>query len=41
MPHALNPEDGFIVSANQKIVLDDFPFYMGKVFVSGEFACAL
>ncbi len=35
MPHALNPEQGFIVTANNKIVPDDFPHYLGSVWMNG------
>ena len=35
MPHALNPEQGFIVTANNKIIPDDFPHYLGNVWMNG------
>ncbi len=35
MPHALNPEKGYIVTANNKIVEDDFPYYLGDVWMNG------
>lgn len=35
MPHALNPKQGFLVSANHKIVSDDFPHFLGKVWRNG------
>ena len=35
MPHALNPEQGFIVTANNKIVGDDYPYYLGSVWMNG------
>lgn len=35
MPHALNPERGFIVTCNNKLVPDDFPYYLGSVWMNG------
>ncbi|MCY3413859.1 MAG: penicillin acylase family protein [Candidatus Heimdallarchaeota archaeon] len=35
MPHALNPEKGIIVSCNNKIVSDDYPHYLGSVWMNG------
>ena len=35
MPHALNPKSGYIVSANNKIVDDDYPFYLGSSWRNG------
>ena len=35
MPHALNPKSGLIVSANNKIVADDFPCFLGKTWRTG------
>jgi penicillin amidase len=35
MPHALNPEDGFVVTANNKIVADDYPYYLGSAWRNG------
>jgi len=35
MPHAFNPEQGFIVSCNHKIVPDDYPYFLGKVWMNG------
>ncbi len=35
MPHALNPEAGYIVTANNKIVPDDFPYFLGNVWMNG------
>lgn len=32
MPHGLNPEEGFYVTANNKIAPDDFPYYLGRSF---------
>ena len=30
MPHAFNPKSGYIISANNKIIGDDYPFYLGS-----------
>ncbi|MBC8505839.1 MAG: penicillin acylase family protein [Anaerolineales bacterium] len=35
MPHALNPESGYLVSCNHKIVPDDYPHYLGNVWMNG------
>jgi penicillin amidase len=35
MPHALNPEEGYIITANNKIVNDDYPHYLGSVWMNG------
>ncbi len=35
MPHALNPEKGYIVSCNNKIVDDDYPHFLGSVWMNG------
>ncbi|MEJ2737642.1 MAG: penicillin acylase family protein, partial [Anaerolineae bacterium] len=35
MPHALNPEQGYIVTCNHRIVSDDYPHYLGKVWMNG------
>lgn len=36
MPHCLNPERGFLVSANHKLVDNDYPYYMGTVYMNGH-----
>lgn len=36
MPHALNPEQGYIVHTNNKIVPDDYPYYLGNVWMNGS-----
>ncbi len=36
MPHALNPEQGYIVHTNNKIVADDYPYYLGNVWMNGS-----
>ncbi len=35
MPHAFNPERGFIVTANNKVIPDDFPRFLGNVWMNG------
>ncbi|GMQ78877.1 MAG: penicillin acylase family protein [Anaerolineae bacterium] len=35
MPHAFNPKSGYIVSANNKIIGDDYPFYLGSSWRNG------
>lgn len=35
MPHALNPVQGFIVSANQKITGEGYPHFLGSVWRNG------
>ncbi len=35
MPHAFNPKDGYIVTCNHKIVPDDFPHFLGNVWMNG------
>ena len=35
MPHALNPEQGYIVTCNHKIVPDDYPYFLGNVWMNG------
>ena len=35
MPHAVNPKDGLIISANHKIVSDEFPIFLGNVWRNG------
>lgn len=35
MPHALNPEAGFTVSCNHKIVPDDYPHHLGNIWMNG------
>lgn len=36
MPHCLNPKSGRIVSCNHKIVADDYPYFLGNVWMSGS-----
>ncbi len=35
MPHALNPAQGYIVSANHRIVNEEYPHYLGSVWRNG------
>ncbi|MEM6271211.1 MAG: penicillin acylase family protein [Bacteroidota bacterium] len=35
MPHQLNPERGYVISANHKIIGDDFPHYLGNGWMNG------
>jgi len=35
MPHALNPERGYIVTCNHRIVSDSYPYFLGAVWMNG------
>jgi penicillin amidase len=35
MPHAFNPAQGFIVSANNRIIGEDYPYYLGRSWRNG------
>lgn len=35
MPHSFNPERGFVLSCNHKIVKDDFPHFLGNIWMNG------
>lgn len=35
MPHALNPKQGYLVSCNHKLVPDDYPHFLGSVWMNG------
>jgi len=35
IPHALNPEQGYLVSCNHKIVPDDYPHFLGNLWMNG------
>lgn len=35
MPHNYNPKRGWIISANHKLVPDDFPHYLGGIWMNG------
>jgi penicillin amidase len=35
MPHALNPECGYFVTSNHRIVTEDYPHFLGNVWMNG------
>jgi len=35
MPHALNPEQGYVVSCNHKIISDNYPHHLGREWMNG------
>ena len=35
MPHALNPQQGYIISANHRLMGDEYPHYLGQVWRNG------
>jgi penicillin G amidase len=35
MPSALNPAHGYLINANNKIVADDYPHYLGQTWMNG------
>ena len=35
MPHALNPQRGYIVTCNHRLVPDDYPYFLGEVWMNG------
>ncbi len=35
MPHALNPDQGYLVSCNHKIVPDNTPYFFGNMWMNG------
>jgi penicillin amidase len=35
MPHALNPKQGFVVTTNQRPVGDEYPHFLGSVWMNG------
>ena len=35
MPHALNPQRGYIISTNNRLVSDDYPHFLGNVWMNG------
>jgi penicillin G amidase len=35
MPHALNPQQGYIVTCNQRLVPDDYAHFLGEVWMNG------
>jgi penicillin amidase len=41
MPHALNPQQGYIVTCNNRIVSDDYPYFLGQIWMNGYRACRI
>jgi penicillin amidase len=35
MPHAFNPEQGYVVTCNNQLVADDYPYYLGSAWMNG------
>ena len=35
MPHAFNPQEGYIISCNHQIIPDDFHYFLGAVWMNG------
>ena len=35
MPHALNPQQGYTVTCNHRLVPDDYPHFLGNVWMNG------
>jgi penicillin G amidase len=35
IPHALNPAKGFVANCNNRIVDDDYPYFLGSVYMNG------
>ncbi|MCJ7512062.1 MAG: penicillin acylase family protein [Anaerolineales bacterium] len=35
MPHALNPQRGFVATSNDRLVPDDYPHFLGSVWMNG------
>ncbi len=35
MPHALNPESGYVLTTNQRIIGEDYPHFLGRVWMNG------
>ena len=35
MPHVLNPQQGHVITANHKIVADDYPYFLGDIYMNG------
>jgi penicillin amidase len=35
MPHALNPERGYVLTCNHRITPDDYPHFLGNVWMNG------
>ncbi|MBK9051904.1 MAG: penicillin acylase family protein [Chloroflexi bacterium] len=41
MPHSFNPERGYIISANHRLMGDDYPYHLGSQWVNGYRAARL
>lgn len=41
MPHSLNPQKGYIITCNNKIEPDDYPFFLGDIYMNGYRALRL
>lgn len=41
MPHSINPDRGYIVTCNHKVEPDDFPHYLGDIYMNGYRAVRL
>ncbi|OWY23653.1 penicillin acylase family protein [Sphingobacteriales bacterium UPWRP_1] len=35
MPHALNPQKGYVITANNRVIPDDYPYFLGDVWMNG------
>jgi penicillin G amidase len=35
MPHALNPQRGFVSTSNDQLVSEDYPYFLGSVWMNG------
>ncbi len=35
MPHAYNPSCGYLITANNKVVKDNYPYYLGNTWMNG------
>lgn len=35
MPHVLNPEKGYVITANHKVEPDDYPYFLGDIYMNG------
>jgi penicillin amidase len=35
MPHALNPAEGVLVTSNHRVVGDDYPHFLGRIWMNG------
>lgn len=35
MPHALNPAKGYLITANNRVIPEDYPYFLGDVWMNG------